>query len=214
MYFSLILTTSYYTLIIPYLFNTNLLTFIHPSSPPNNSISMARDKTRLYLTLNHRHFVEGFHWSIILAPKDPRRGSAESFDERNDSIRWDLTNELPNGSRGICPWWIRKSDVNQRRSISLIARILIGKFDEFQNIIYYLDNAFFSVPASVANCKTWALRAVSVLVHQRIVALRVPSIWELEQHGENFGRSVMRRIERREVSISETEDIPVLDLRW
>ena len=59
--------------------------------------------------------LSGYHWAILLAPKDVPLSTSED----KDSIRWDVTNEDNPANN----WRFRRAPVNQFLSISLCARI-------------------------------------------------------------------------------------------
>ena len=59
--------------------------------------------------------LSGYHWAILLAPKDVPLSTSED----KDSIRWDVTNEDNPANN----WRFRQAPVNQFLSISLCARI-------------------------------------------------------------------------------------------
>ena len=65
--------------------------------------------------------LSGYHWAILLAPKDVPLSTSED----KDSIRWDVTNEDNPANN----WRFRRAPVNQYLNVSLCARILPAKFD-------------------------------------------------------------------------------------
>jgi len=190
----------------------------------------ARNKDRLYLTLNHRYHqpgmiylyylatclhiqhILGYHWSILLAPIDRPEDSVYK-----DSICWDITNE----GLGPSNWKFRQRGVNQFASVSLIARILLGKFEVVQHdqTVQTLHNILMAQEIrnndASFTCRAWVLNSLLSLVNQQIIQLQVQDMDGLEKRVRDFGDDVMGKIQRHEIDIAAggVSAIPVLDLR-
>ncbi|KAF8156633.1 hypothetical protein B0H34DRAFT_469178 [Crassisporium funariophilum] len=176
----------------------------------------AKDKDRLYLALNHRHELPGYHWSILLAPKDIENEDEITRCQIKESMRWDVTNDKKTEK----PWRFRQSAVNQFLSISLCARILLRKFDSDDreqtiSIIHDLLETI-DVPENdpTFRCRVWVLNSIQALKDRGLINLRVPQD-ELEARVIAFGDQAMHRILTRELDIAAqgVSSIPVLDLR-
>ncbi|KAF8586569.1 hypothetical protein K439DRAFT_946265 [Ramaria rubella] len=149
-----------------------------------------KNKDRLYLALNHRHEKPGYHWAILLAPKDSKE---ESLDQ--DSTCWDITNGESNPN-----WRYREGKVNQLLCISLCARILLGKFEENNRevILELLREKLKSVEIiqqdASFTCRVWALNAIQALESSGIIRLKI-------HHG------------KLDIASKGAIAIPVMDLR-
>jgi len=171
-----------------------------------------KNKDRLFLTLNHRHNQPGYHWSILLAPIDEPQDPGFK-----NAICWDITNE----GLGPLTWRFRERAVNQYSSVSLIARILLAKFevDQRGSIAQTLRDLFAA--QEIRNndpsftCRVWVLNCIASLAEQGIIRLKVHDTGTLEEMARAFGDEVMGRIQRREIDIAEegVSAIPILDLR-
>jgi len=171
-----------------------------------------KDKDRLYLTLNHRYDKPGYHWAILLAPKDVSGSTSED----KDSTRWDVTNE----DKQANSWSFREVPVNQYLSMSLCARILLAKFDrkERESTLVSVGEVLESVEIKQSDptftCRVWALSAAQALEDNGLIKLNVPLV-ALEASVTAFGDKCIRDIQSHKVDIAKTgpSAIPVLDLR-
>ncbi|KAF8156647.1 hypothetical protein B0H34DRAFT_469841 [Crassisporium funariophilum] len=178
----------------------------------------AKDKDRLYLTLNHRHELPGYHWSILLAPKDVKdeTEAVPSRDRIKESMQWDVTNDDDKEN----PWRFRQHPINQYLSISLCARILLRKFnsEDREQTISIINELLetIDVPQNdpTFTCRVWVLNSIQALKDRGLINLSLPQD-ELEARVKAFGDQAMHRILTREVDIAAegVSSIPVLDLR-
>ncbi|KDR71593.1 hypothetical protein GALMADRAFT_213876 [Galerina marginata CBS 339.88] len=173
------------------------------------------DKDRLYLTLNHRYNLPGFHWAFVLAGKD--EGSGKSPEKKE--TRWHVVN--PNSTATHRAHWKFEQDkVNQYNSASLCARIVLRKIDPArrQKVISYLKHVLETqvrIWQGDANfsCVSWALEAVAVLQRLKIIQLTVP-LGDFENIVTRFGDESLNRIATGRLNIAQlgASAIPVLEL--
>ncbi|KAJ7276622.1 hypothetical protein C8J57DRAFT_193824, partial [Mycena rebaudengoi] len=173
-----------------------------------------------YLTLNHRHSESGYHWALVYASKDSVKNSDD--DDAPDGVRWDLSNEhmTPEGRRTTGPWYQREKEVNQYRSISLIARIMLAKFEPQQknNTVSALKSVLSKVHfdpdlESGQTCRVWALDAIEELMKQGLVRLKVNERQKIEDWAKTFADQQMELMAKKKLKIEKAEDIPIGDLR-
>ena len=156
--------------------------------------------------------LSGYHWAILLAPKDVPLSTSED----KDSIRWDVTNEDNPANN----WRFRRAPVNQFLSISLCARILLAKFDakDRESTLVSVGEVLESVEIKQSNptftCRVWILIAVQALENNGLIKLNVPPVG-LEASVTAFGDKCMGDIQSRKVGIAKggAPAIPVLDMR-
>jgi hypothetical protein len=156
--------------------------------------------------------LSGYHWAILLAPKDVPLSTSED----RDSIRWDITNE----DNPTNNWRFRRAPVNQYLSVSLCARILLAKFDrnDRESTLLSVGNMLESIEIKQSDptftCRVWVLSAVQTLEENGLIKLKLPPVG-LEASVTVFGDKCMRDIQSRKVDIAEggISAIPVLDLR-
>ncbi|KAJ7079800.1 hypothetical protein B0H15DRAFT_913911 [Mycena belliarum] len=176
-----------------------------------------KDKDRLYLAMDHRYSAPGYHWSLLYAPKDKKKAARDTT-VVDDCVRFDLTNQHQEHGLRVGPWWYRKSDVNQFQNASLIARIMLAKFDSssrnevIARLHALLERVTFTQePAQT--CRVWALDAIAVLEQNGLVKLKVKTRQEIQQRAIEFADHQMREMAARRLVIEDVADIPVSDFR-
>lgn len=104
-------------------------------------------------------------------------------------------------------------------SISLIARIMIGKFktSEHDAIVQRIDAAIDRVPIDHSNpdlnCGTWLLQVVDVLIADKLIELSVPNAAALGSRAVEEANKVMERIVAQQLTIDRKSAIPIIDMR-
>ncbi|KAJ7505865.1 hypothetical protein B0H11DRAFT_2220500 [Mycena galericulata] len=152
---------------------------------------LSKDQDRLYLTLDHRYSQPGYHWALLLAPKDlPGSGSTEP-----DAKCWDVTNLT-----AAHEWQFRDALISQYTAPSLIARILL-------RLEIRQGDATFT-------CRVWALDGVEALRRCGLVNILEDRV-ALEESAVEFADACMALLESGKLDIvtQGASAIPVLDLR-
>lgn len=115
-------------------------------------------------------------------------------------------------------WLFRTAQIDQYTSASLIARVLVAKFNaknRASNIA--LLQAKFELVELRQNdpsfdCEVWALNAARALIDQRIIRLSIPH-HELRATARAHATHSMTEMLSGRLVIEDQDDIPVLDLR-
>ncbi|KAA1477651.1 hypothetical protein DENSPDRAFT_861611 [Dentipellis sp. KUC8613] len=160
------------------------------------------EKERLHLTLNHRYDQPGYHWALVLSPKD-RPNTEQETALIPDSDRWHLTNQA--SARGD--------------SLSLIARFTLGKFKasdheaNMQRISAAVASIRIDHSVPDLSCRTWLLRVIDTLIAEQIVALSVPNAKESESRAIHEAGEVMEQIMTQRMNITKKSTIPMIDMR-
>ncbi|KAJ7268066.1 hypothetical protein C8J57DRAFT_1181710 [Mycena rebaudengoi] len=170
-----------------------------------------RNQDRLYLALSHRYSQPGYHWALILAPKDiPGSKSPES-----DSKCWDISN-----LNSAHEWNFRDAMMSQYTAPSLIARVLLAKFssrDREANILSInsiLQELDIRQGDATFTYRFWALNGVDALREHGLIDI-LPQRETIEEQAKELGDMAVTLLSHGELDIAAHGAciIPVLDLR-
>ncbi|CAA7266306.1 unnamed protein product [Cyclocybe aegerita] len=185
------------------------------------------EKFRLYITLQHRNELPGYHWALLLAPK------YETNDPQDppDSWLFHATNsiQVPQGGMsalqaayGPAPWRKETRAVSSIKSGNMIGRVLIAKLSSSTPLLVhtqYIDEVVSAVPIVQNNprwtCAVWALQALQLLRDHGGFFSTIP-----DPSGEGFYRAIydfgdtaLNAIQNRTKPIKRATDFPCVDMR-
>ncbi|KAJ7166316.1 hypothetical protein C8R43DRAFT_1061128 [Mycena crocata] len=173
--------------------------------------SPSKGQDRLYLILSHRHSQPGYHWALLLAPKD----RPQSRSTTPDAKCWDVTN-----LNTAHEWQFRDDLISQYAAPSLIARILLRKLDpraresNIHEIQVVLEAVQIRQGDPSFTCRVWALDGVDALRQRGL--LRIPDERQsLEMKATQFADASVALLANGKLDIAThgASVIPVLDLR-
>ncbi|KAJ6554974.1 hypothetical protein DFH09DRAFT_1038276 [Mycena vulgaris] len=170
-----------------------------------------KNQDRLYLALSHRPSQPGYHWALLLAPKDlPASRSTDP-----DARCWDINN-----LNFAHEWQFRAADLSQYAAPSLIARVLLRKFDasarevNIRLIQTILEALQIRQADTSFTCRVWALDGVDAL--RKYGLINIPFERRLlEEKAAAFADTCMALLASGELDVATqgVSAIPVLDLR-
>ncbi|KDR71501.1 hypothetical protein GALMADRAFT_787594 [Galerina marginata CBS 339.88] len=189
-----------------------------------------RNKFRLYLILQHRGSHPGFHWSIVLAPKNSNNSNTP------DCYRFHVTNSAQVnavlGTNGKFEWRFEHEPFSLVTTGNVVARILLAKITplrltptnskestSWQQEISIILDILQTVPL-VQNdnswtCRIWTIEAFHTLrgsgASQSQGFTTIPAI-EQDQVLD-LGKKALEIIKARKKYIRAVEDIPLFDIR-
>lgn len=175
----------------------------------------------LYLTLDHRFELPGYHWALVLSTKDSP-DLDEDTSHAPDSYRWHLTN-VPSTPRKadtrLVPWYKEQGEISMFASISLIARFTLAQFKAskhaatIRRINEVVDNVVIVQDDPNFRCRTWLKLVVEGLMRAEIIKLNLVDADLLESRAINEADNVMKGIAAGEIVIDRKSAIPTFDMR-
>ncbi|TFK33831.1 hypothetical protein BDQ12DRAFT_614645 [Crucibulum laeve] len=168
------------------------------------------NKHRLYLTLQHRHGLPGFHWGLVLAPKSVRNDAYAK-----DCWLFHATNSLQPGFSQM--WRYEWTEVNILRSTSVIARLLVAKFNAsvtIETLANDIHQIIQAVPVvqddPLWTCRSWAEEALAILKGAGGSFGTIPLVRngsKLENIIINFGEEAMSELRKKGKIITSVEEL-------
>ena len=191
---------------------------------------MKRNKYRLYLVLQHRGSHPGFHWAIVLAPKESNNPKT------NDCYRFHITNSAQAnavlGTNGKFEWRFEHEPFNLVAAGNVVARILLAKVPPHSPTIWNVEentswqqqiNAILEVLQTVPliqndnswTCRVWTIEALLAL---RISGTSRSSGFDMipvitQDKVLNLGSQALEIIKARQEYVRGVKDIPLFDIR-
>ncbi|EGN98057.1 hypothetical protein SERLA73DRAFT_138321 [Serpula lacrymans var. lacrymans S7.3] len=164
--------------------------------------------------MNPNYRISPLHWGFLFAPKDK---PIERGDVRRDSILWHIRTD----DRRQNPWVFETRIVNHCLSETLVARVLIAKFeraDDAVRIGFILGRLPIRQNDINFTCRVWTIDAIHSLHALRLVNLHIPLVM-LEETISKFSRKHQHKmVDLRDDSSSshderENKHSAILDLR-
>ncbi|KDR70425.1 hypothetical protein GALMADRAFT_884898 [Galerina marginata CBS 339.88] len=198
-----------------------------------------RNKYRLQVVLQHRGSRPGFHWAIVISPKN-------ELDNSNtmDSYRFHVTNSAQAnavlGTNGNFEWRFEHEPFNLLAPGNVVARVLLAKMPPLGQPSLNLDSgskvtessswklqidSLLEILQTVPlvqndvnwNCRTWT-RAALLAFHSfdangpNPVFNTIPVVDD-DQLLEQLGTTALQDIKTRKEPIRRVGDIPIFDIR-
>lgn len=184
-----------------------------------------KNKHCLYITLQHRGMLPGYHWALLLAPTL----KTESADITvKDSYLFQATNTInpdhpQKPGSTVAAWRYEDKPVNSLRSGNLIARILLAKLSSTVPITALAESIDMVVKSVRVvdddpnwTCRIWveeALGALRALGGQYAVIPEVTNGGAVENGILAFGDEAMDKIKKSGKNIKHAKDLPHKDMR-
>ncbi|KAG2125366.1 hypothetical protein DEU56DRAFT_572086 [Suillus clintonianus] len=178
---------------------------------------MPNNKHRLYIAFYHRTSKPGFHFALILSPKN---------ESRNDYHIYHAINTIKHGIKfnlnGMPQWRFEHKTVNGfRKGTAIGGRVLIAKLPAHEPVVTYAER-IHDILAQVPlvqndaqwDCRVWMIEALAALRAKGGDFSTIPEVTNRDQaDGElkRFGDTV------RDIALkgrpSGVSDLPHIDMR-
>jgi len=184
-----------------------------------------KNKHCLYITLQHRGELPGYHWALLLAPTL----KTESADIGvRDSHLFHATNAVnpdhpQKPGSTVAAWRYEDKPANSLRSGNMIARILVAKFsstvpvtDRAKSIDMVVKSVRVVDDDANWTCRIWveeALDALRALGDEYAVIPEVTNGGAAENRILEFGNEAMDKIRNSRKNIKHAKDLPHKDMR-
>lgn len=190
------------------------------------------NKSRLFITLQHRGGRPGFHWALILAPKSEAKMQDR---ESTPCHRFHITNSAQKDAKlldnGKFAWRFEHEPFNCLVPGNVIARILVAKLsssekhpagtdDPWRKQVKLIEGVLESVPLVQGDlnwtCRVWLQQALRALREHGGDFATIPHI-DIGGQGEvdvvSFGNQAVEIIKARKGVVRQPGDLPQLDMR-
>ncbi|KAG2125369.1 hypothetical protein DEU56DRAFT_572366 [Suillus clintonianus] len=130
---------------------------------------MPRNKHRLYIALHHRNSKPGFHFALMLSPKQETRDTSV-----HDFHIYHTINTIQSGVKfnlnGMPEWRYEHKAVNGLREGTVIGRVLIAKLPAHEPLVMQAEH-IHTILAQVPlvqndtqwDCRVWMIEALAAL---------------------------------------------------
>ncbi|CAA7267228.1 unnamed protein product [Cyclocybe aegerita] len=200
-----------------------------------------RNKTRLYITLQHRGGKPGFHWALLLAPKTESANISTT-----DGYRFHALNTAQEGAiigaNGQYEWRFEHQAFNSLSTGNLIGRILVAKlssssgsgegergrrYGDCSELLSSQADRVREIVETVPlvqnddkwTCRVWLERALAALRSAGGLDGEFATIPDVQVGGElerdifAFGERALEEIKTRKTAIARVTDLPHGDMR-
>jgi hypothetical protein len=190
------------------------------------------NKSRLFVTLQHRGGRPGFHWALVLAPKS----EAKTEDRQSTPChRFHVTNSAQKDAKlldnGKFAWRFEEEPFNCLVPGNVVARILLAKLsssekhptrreDSWIGQVELIKHVLECIPLVQDNpnwtCRVWLQQALRALREQGGDFATIPHIGaggRVEGAVLSFGNEATEIIQGRKGNIRQAGDFPQRDMR-